>query len=417
MQRILFIPSLVILLLAIVRPAAGQKGNDQFLISIYSPPPATFINDEQYQLMKAAHIDYILNIGPGVTTDKAGNLKTLDMALKHGLKVYVYDARINGNNDSIKALVGDYKAHPALAGYYITDEPDSGRLQKAIDIHKLVTALDNKGDAYVNHLPDWAVPGYEAFLERWINGVGKENLNYLAYDNYPYKRKQSLEKTYFNNLNIIRTMGLKYQIKTSSCLQSFGMYFSGVEELRRPNPDEMRMNVYSNLAYGVKNAVWYPYWSTIRHGDVITMSPCIVDTNGTKTDLYAPFKVLNGAMKQLGKTLIHLDAQEVYHTGDSLWIGTTHPPENFLWKVLDKGADVILSHMVNPKTGKEYIMVVNKSFKVPKQFTFQLKNTFKKVMEISQTTGKPVKSTFDRSTHQLKAAFLPGEGKLYELSE
>jgi len=417
MQRILFIPSLICLFLAIARPAAGQKNNDQFLISIYSPPPAAFMNEEQYRLMKAAHIDYILNIGGGVTNDKDGNLKTLTLALKHDMKVYVYDARINGSKDDIKALVNDYKSHPALAGYYITDEPDSGRLQSVIDIHKIVTALDNKGDAYVNHLPDWAVPGYEAFLERWINGVGKENLNYLAYDNYPYKRKERLEKTYFNNLDIIRSMGLKYHIKTSSCLQSFGMYFSGVEELRRPNADEMRMNVYSNLAYGVKNAVWYPYWTTIKHGDVITMSPCIIGPDGIKTDLYEPFKIFNGEMKQLGKTLIHLDAREVYHTGDSLWIGTTQPPANFLWKVLDKGADVILSHMINPKTGKEYVMVVNKSFKESKQFTFQLKDTFKKVMEISKTTGKPVKSTFNRGTHLLKESFLPGEGKLYELSE
>lgn len=417
MQRILFIPYLICLLLAIVSPAAGQKNNDQFLISIYSPPPASFMNEEQYQLMKAAHIDYILNIGPGVTNDKAGNLKTLDIALKHGMKVYVFDARMSGSTDDIKALVNDYKTHPALAGYYITDEPDSARLQSAIDIHKMVTALDNKGDAYVNHLPDWSVPGYEAFLERWINGVGKENLNYLAYDNYPYKRKERLEKTYFNNLDIIRSMGLKYQIKTSSCLQSFGMYFSGVEELRRPNADEMRMNVYSNLAYGVKNAVWYPYWTTIKHGDVITMSPCIIGENGSKTDLYEPFKILNGEMKQLGKTLIHLDAREVYHTGDSLWVGTTQPPANFLWKVLDKGADVILSHMINPKTGKAYVMVVNKSFKESKQFTFQLRDTFKKVMEISKTTGKPVKSTFNRGTHLLKESFLPGEGKLFEVSE
>lgn len=416
MKRILFMPCLMGMFLAVARPVAAQNNNDQFLITIYSPPPAAFMNDEQYRYMKEAHIDCIFNIGGGVSNDKEGNLKTLEMASKYGMKVYVYDARVNGSTDDIKAIVNDYKGNPNLVGYYITDEPDSMRLQSVIDIYNIVKAADKKGDAYVNHLPDFAVPDYEAFLERWINGVGKENLNYLAYDNYPYKRLQRLEKTYFNNLEIIRSLGLKYNIKTSSCLQSFGMTVKGLEELRSPNADEIRMNVYSNLAYGVKNPVWYPYWTWNTPGSTTTMHPSVIGSDGTKTYMYEPFKAYNGQMKQLGKTLIHLDAREVYHTGDSLWIGTKQPPADFLCKVLDKGADVILSHMVNPKTGKEYVMIVNKNIKESKQFTFQFKDSVKKVMEISNTNGKAVKSEFNKGSHQIKVTFLPGEGKLFELS-
>ena len=407
---------IVCLSLVVALPSSAQKKQEKFLISIYSPPPAAFMNDEQYQVMKDAHIDCILNIGPGVANDKEGNLKTLNMAEKYEMKVYVYDARMNKSDDDLKALVNDYKTHPALAGYYVTDEPDSARLQWAIDTHQKVTELDNERDAYVNQLPDWAVANYEAFLKRWVEGVGKENLNYLAYDNYPYKRKERLEKTYFNNLDIIRRTGLQYDVKTSSCLQSFGMYFSGVEELRRPNADEMRLNVYSNLAYGIKNPVWYPYWTTFRHSDVITMSSCIINYDGVKSDLYEPFKILNGEMKQLGKTLGQLNAIEVYHTGDSLWIGTAKPPAGFLWNVLNKGADLILSHLVNPETGKEYMMVVNKSFKESGRFTFKMKNSINGIMEISKSTGTSLPSSFDRKSHRLTETFLPGEGKLYALS-
>ncbi|GAB2763444.1 hypothetical protein GCM10027275_00560 [Rhabdobacter roseus] len=403
--------------LLVALPASGQKKKPEFLISIYSPPPADFLTDAQYQVLKEAHVDVIFNIGPGVASDRAGNLKTLDMARQHGLKVYAYDARINQGEEAIRAMVNDYRAHPALAGYYITDEPDSARLQSAIDLQRLVTRLDPTRDAYVNHLPDWAVNNYEqGFLTRWIEGVGKENLNYLAFDNYPYKRKQRLEKTHFNNLDIIRRLGLRYGVKTSSCLQSFGMYFSGVEELRRPNADEMRLNGFSNLAYGVKNPVWFPYWTQIRHSEVLTFSPCIIDSAGVKTDLYEPFKILNGEMKQLGKTLIRLDAREVYHTGDSLWLGTAHPPADFVWKVLDENADVILSRFTDQATDtQEYIMVVNKSFKEAKELSFRVGSSVKRVKEISKATGKPVQVPFDPKTHTLKATFLPGEGRLYSL--
>ena len=396
----------------------AQHVKDKFLISIYGPPPAKLLNDEQYKVIKDAHVDIILNIGPGVEHNKEGNLKTLDMAKKYGLTVYTYDGRINQGDDKIREMVNDFKNHPALGGYYITDEPDSARLQSAVELQKKVKALDPSKDAYINHLPDWAVNNYEnEFLKRYIEGVGKENLNYLAYDNYPYKRKQKLEKTYFNNLEIIRRVGLKYNVKTSSCLQSFGMGLKGVVELRRPDADEIRMNVYSNLAYGVKNAVWYTYYTQDNvNPEAMAMYKSVIDSVGVKTDMYEPFQKMNAEMKQLGKTLINLDALEVYHTGDSLWIGTSHPPADFAWKVQDAKADVIFSRLTDKSTGKEYLMIVNKSFKLPKTFTFQANESVAKMKEISKVNGKPSRSDFDRKKRTITTSFLPGEGKLFVLN-
>lgn len=412
---------LALLLLTVVT-ATAQKKKDEFLISIYGPPPAKLLNDEQYQVIKDAHVDIILNIGPGVNHNREGNLKTLDMAQKFGMKVYTYDGRINEGDAKIKEMVNDFKGHPALGGYYITDEPDTERLAAAIKLQNLVKSLDPSKDSYINHLPDWAIDpkeNYEhSFLPRYINGVGKDKLNYLAYDNYPYKRGHRLEKTYFNNLEIIRRVGLKYNVKTSSCLQSFGMGFGGVVELRRPNADEIRMNVYSNLAYGVKNAVWYTYYTQDNlpgPKTVATMYKNVIDSVGVKTDMYEPFRQMNSEMKQLGKTLINLDAMEVYHTGDSLWLGTKLPPADFIAQVSDKKAEVILSRFVDKTSGKQYLMVVNRSFKKPAQLTIQLKDSVKKVTEISNVTGKPVKAPFDSKKHSISESFLPGEGKLYAL--
>jgi len=395
----------------------GQKKKEEFLISIYSPPPANFMNDAQYEVLKDAYVDIILNVGPGVSADKEGNIKTLDIAKKYGLKVYAHDARLSQSDDKIAEMVNDYKSHPALGGYYITDEPDSGRLESAVKLMLKVKKLDPEKDAYINHLPDWAVNNYEnGFLKRYIETSGKENLNYLAYDNYPYKRKQKLEKTYFANLDIIRRTGLKYGIKTSSCLQSFGMSFNNVVELRRPNADEIRMNVYSNLAYGVKNAVWYPYWTQDNLTIKVTMQQSVIDSAGVKTDMFEPFKKMNGEMKQLGKTFIRLDAEEVYHTGDSLWIGTTLPPANFIAQVADKKAETILSRLTDQRTGKQYLMVVNRSFKKTAALSVQLNGSVKKVKEISNVSGRPVKASFDPKSRLITGTFLPGEGKLFALN-
>ncbi len=102
----------------------------------------------------------------------------------------------------------------------------------------------------------------KAYVERWIEGVGIENLKYLSFDNYPFLRKGKFEKSYYNNLDIIRRAGLKYNVKTSSYLQSFGI----VNTFRRPTEHEMRLNVYSNLAYGIKNPVWFCYATPTGQG-------------------------------------------------------------------------------------------------------------------------------------------------------
>jgi hypothetical protein len=396
--------------------AHAQKKKEEFLISIYGPPPAKLRNDTQYQMVRDAHVDIIISDGGG----REGNLKTLDIAGKHGMKVYVSDGRFRQGDNEIREVVEDFKNHPALTGYYIIDEPDSAHLQSAIELMLKVKRLDPTKDAYINHLPDWAVNNYEhGFLKRYIETAGKENINYLAYDNYPYKRGHKLEKTYFNNLDIIRRTGLKYGIKTSSCLQSFGMAFGGVIELRRPNADELRMNVYSNLAYGIKNAVWYLYYTRDNlpgPKTVPTMLKSVIDSVGVKTDMYEPFQKMNSEMKQLGKTLINLDAQEVYHTGDSLWIGTALPPANFIAQLEDKKAEVILSRFTHKISGKQYLMVVNRSFRKSASFTVLLDHSVKKVIEISKSTGKPVKSSFDSKKHSISDQFLPGEGRLYSLN-
>jgi hypothetical protein len=399
----------------------GQKKKEEFLISIYGPPPAKLLNEEQYKQIKDAHVDIILNIGPGVNHNREGNLKTLDMAQKFGLKVYTFDGRISQGDEKISEMVQDYKSHPALGGYYITDEPDTARLASAIKLQNKVQALDPSKDAYINHLPDWAIndkENYEhSFLKRYIDGVGREKLNYLAYDNYPFKRKQRLEKTYFNNLEIIRRVGLKYNVKTSSCLQSFGMGFKGVVELRRPNSDELRMNVYSNLAYGIKNAVWYTYYTQDNvNPEVMTMYKSVIDSVGVKTDMYEPFQKMNREMKQLGKTLIQLDAEEVYHTGDSLWLGTSRPPATFIAQVQDQQAEVILSRFSDKKSGKQYLMVVNRSFHKAPVLTVQLTDKIKSMKEISKSNGKAVKTAFNTKSHTITASFMPGEGKLYALN-
>ncbi len=404
---------LLIIFSVSVQLTYGQSQKDEFTISIFWPPVWKHTNDAQYKTLSESHVDCIQNVSSTDLNTLEKNMKMLELAHKYGMKVIVSDPRIKEGEDDIKAMVADYRNHPATSGYYIRDEPDSALLDWAIKTYRTVAKLDQDKIPHVNLFPDFAVKNYEHdYVERWIEGVGAENLKYLSYDIYPFKRQGRFEKSYYNNMDIIRRAGLKYGVKTSCYFQSFGI--EGI--FRRPNIDEMRLNVYSNLAYGIKNPVWFCYATPTGQGDQKFMNS-IIDSLGQKTDLYEPFKMFNFEMKQLGKTLIHLDAKEVYHSGDSLWMGTKLPPADFLWKPLDTTSELILSLMVDQNSATQYIMVVNKSFKEGGKFTFKIHDSVKKIDEISKKTGDPERLPFHTKEQLFTDSFLPGEGKLYRIHE
>lgn len=381
-------------------------------IGIFWPPYWRFTNDEHYKILSESYVDCIQNVSGTDLNTKERNFRMLDLAQKYGMKAYVADSRVTGSEAEIEAMVETYRHHPATGGYYIRDEPDSAMLDWAIKTYRKIASLDKDKVPHVNLFPDFAVQDYErSYVERWIEGVGKENMKYLSFDIYPYLRRGKFEKSYYRNLDIIRRAGLKYHVKTSSYLQSFGI----VNIFRRPDENEMRLNVYSNLAYGIKNPVWFCYATPTGQGDKFMNA--VIDSLGQKTDLYLPFQKLNSQIKQLGKTLVHLDAVEVYHSGDSLWLGTRFPPADFVFKPVNPASNVIISRFKDQKSDQEFVMVANKSFKEGAEFSFQIGDKVIKIKEISKSNGAAKNAPFDKKRHVLKTDFLPGEGKLYALIE
>lgn len=373
-----------------------------FRIGIFWPPVWKHTNEAQYRTLAEAGVDIIQNVESTDLNTPEKNLRMLDLAQATGMKVYVSDPRVKGSEADIRAMVDTYRQHPATAGYYIRDEPDSALLGWAISTYRTLAALDPHRVPHVNLFPDFAVKEYEtAYVNRWVEGVGADKLKYLSFDIYPYKVKGRLEKTYYRNLDIIRRAGLRYRVPTSSYLQSFGI----VGIYRLPTEDEMRLNVYSNLAYGVKNPVWFCYATPTGQGEQKFLNS-VIDSLGQKTHLYEPFRRFNLEMKQLGKTLEKLDAVEVFHTGDSLWTGATALPADYFWQVNDRHVHWILTRFLSPEK-REYVMVVNGSFTRSAEPDFR--TDLREIHEISKTDGKL------RRIRKITGAFLPGEGRLYQI--
>lgn len=396
-----------------ITPVKRTTAGDKFLIGIFWPPVWAFTNDEQYKRIKEAHINIIQNVSSTDLYTVEKNRKMLDLAHKYGLQVIVADERVHGSTSEIKAMVNDFISHPATAGYYIMDEPDTAKLGWCAVTNSTILEADPQRMAHVNLFPVYALGAqlgdidYEKeYVERWIEMAGPDKLDYLAFDNYPYTEEPGVRPSYYDNLDVIRRAGLKYGIKTSAYLQSMGIPGA----LRRPAEGELRYNVYSMLAYGIKYPVWFTYWTPAGQGEKFL--PAIIDGAGNKTDYYTRTQQLNKEMQQLGKTLVLLDAKEVYYTGPTVSKNMKALPEDAWLKPVVPSTPLLITHFIHQKNGKRYIMLVNGSLKDKQVIRFRVNENIQELANVGKGRDKVQKVSWDQG-REITVTFQAGEGKLY----
>ncbi len=389
--------------------SAKYQSINKFLIGIFSPPSWEQTNDEQYKRIRDAHVDYIQTNNSSLQIP-GRSYKMLQLAKKYDLKVLIADSRVKESLSGITSMVRDYRKIGSVMGYDVANQIGPKAFDVIAKVCREILKLDKNKITYVNLSSEWFVPNYESdYVNKWIEKAGKENIQYLSFENYPFLENGTFRESYFKNLDIIRRAGLNNGIRTASYLQAIGVK----DNYRRPNATELEYNAFINLAYGIKSVVWFTYWSFAAEENKITTS--IVDEKGNETDLYEPFKKINGEMQQLGKRLIKLDAIEVYHSGSKIPEGAARIPDTFFWQPENRSDELIVSHLKGVKSNEEYVMVVNKSLTQSQRITFRIAPSVKQISEVSKENGKNVKTNFEAKTGALSEAFLPGEGKLFQI--
>ncbi len=95
----------------------------------------------------------------------------------------------------------------------------------------------------------------------------------------------------------------------------FYIQSTGVQdELLAPNEAQLRYQIYSGLAYGVKGYMYFTYL-TKPYEACGNCHDALILRDGTKNDSYNWAKEINGEVLKLGPTLLSLTSQALYHTG------------------------------------------------------------------------------------------------------
>ena len=287
--------------------------SSDFIISYWCGPPPGGNYDAQYAEIAECNFTHAMYPGNGASPEQ--NKAILNACEKHGLKYITYDSRVLAHGPgepqfaaNLDAMIAEYANHPALAGYFMVDEPGPGAFPQLAAINQYLLKKDPKRLPVINLLPNYVDEKYlgmtyEKYVEQFCATVRPR---LVCYDHYALF--EGVERDgYFANMETIRRNALKYEAAMGFIFQCtpHGTY-------RDPSETDLRWQVNTGLAYGCKALLYFTYFtptdadSNFHNG--------ILDTKGNRTPHFAMAKSINAELKNLSSTLVQLTSTAVYHT-------------------------------------------------------------------------------------------------------
>lgn len=380
---------------------------DTVVLSVFWPPMKGFTDDIQYEYLKNAHID-LLEYNSDTLFSNSAVLETAMTACeKYGLKMTVFDSGakdhwLSLSDEQIISLASKYKDREAVIGYYLVDEPSNANPWGRVT--RLMNSVMPGAVCQMNMLPAFALANPQGHAEDWINAAGAENLRYLSYDHYPFGLAADSRPNMFDNMDLVREVGLKYGVDTALYIQATSNY----QGFRDPDEGEMRYHTSAALAYGFKNLKYFTWMTPVERTE--DFADAIIDPKGNPTEKYEWVCSINGDIKKVANILGRCEAVDIYHSGKrdsgTERISSSSPvrPENATEN------EFIFSVMVDKYSSVEYLMIVNKDFNSEKQTEFTVKGV-SAIYDV--TNGEETAVTLDNG--KFTAEFKEGGFRLYRL--
>lgn len=365
-----------------------------------------------------AHFRELANAGFTINFSNFGtyelNKKALDLAELVGIKLVISDNRLQPGKpvdktalEKIDQVVKDYKGFLALYGYHIIDEPTAEIFEYMAAIKKEILLKDSSHLVYANLLPNYAnaqqlgTKSYPEYVDKYIQ-VFKPQI--ISWDFYPFTN-DGFREGYYENMEIVRAAALKAGIPFWAFTMSCQI------DLPYPAPKEswIRLQLYSDLAYGAKGLQYFTY--ALPHSSSEDFKTAILDANGKPTYLYNIAKRVNSEIHFLETSVKQLNSIEVYHT-EPLPKGTKPLPEDFYIKDIKSGPMIV--GYFQDKSGHPYLLLVNRNYEKKINFILSVSEKVKGLMELSKSEKK-VLTVFKVKNGKIKLQFNKGDGRLFRI--
>jgi len=325
---------------------------------------------ERYR--ELANAGFTHSFSSASSADKAA--KQLEVGKATGVKLIVACGDLLG--EKAEAAVKRFKDHPALGGYYVRDEPPAGDFAKVAAQVKGMQAVDDRHPCYVNLFPNYATTGkagqlgtatYQEYVDRFVREVP---VPIISFDHYPVvggfgrNGRASLRPEWYENLEIITTAARK----AGKPVWAFALSCPHAV-YPAPTAAHLRVQVYSNLAYGAQVIQYFTYWTPAPQEFNFHDGPITAD--GKRTVTYDRVKQMNREIQALRGVFLGAQVLSLGHTGEKLPRGTRpYQPAAPVKEVKTGGQGAIVSLLSN--AGRRFLVIVNRDVNGPMPVTVEL---------------------------------------------
>ncbi len=401
------------LLLPLLFPAADviaqQKlvADKEFPIVAWVGVPEAETTVERFRELKESGI----NINFSWYSNIEAVEKALGIARQTGVKLLPSCPELKSHpEETAKRLM----KHPALYGYHLRDEPSAADFPQLGEWVKRIASVDKKHPCYINLFPNYAgtaqlfgkdfqpEPGKDVFEQHVEQFLKEVPVSFISFDHYPVIENngvRTLRPQWYKNLEIIAGLAQKHRLP-------FWAFALTVAHAPYPVPTvgEIRLQQFSNLAYGAQALQYFTYWTPgINPQWDFHHAPIGLD--GRRTEIYDRIQLVNREIQALAGVFLGARLLSVSHTGKQVPAGTKRLASlPGPVKVLETGdAGAIVS--VLEKDRRRFLVIVNRDFLNPMKLTIMLDPAVQKV----QKNGLLVPA--DVYTHTLEVD--PGDVLVY----
>ncbi len=348
---------------------------DRFPIGFWCGPPDKFVTLERFKQIADAGIAFTFPACGGSAANRESNRKILNVVRAAGLKAFVQDGRMPfaiGNDATAKpqldAIVAAYSDHPALAGYFIADEPGPGGFVGLGEVVAYLRAKDPAHVAFINLLPNYAPesaigPTYEGHVDTFIRTVKPF---VVSYDHYHFL-KNGDGPLFFDNLETVRRISSKHSVPFWNIV--LAVAHGGYRPLTEA---EKRFEAMQTLAYGGKGLLWFTYWQPDASGQ---WGEAIIRADGSPTRQYAEVKRINADVQAVGKYLLPATCLGVLTQGPQPGVPARLPGAAMTVGLFSAGRD-------------HFALVANRDYKAAADTEVELTAGDRPIRRLDKATGR-----------------------------
>lgn len=351
------------------------------------------------------------------------------------IHVHFNDAKLNDDlKDKIRSL---HKHATGPVGILIHDEPKTTEMTGVAEILQWIRREHPETLVYSNAYPKGAggkkyygrAPGKPYAYGNYLNDFASIiRPDVLMFDIYPFRGDSGVSSIYFQNLANVREEAQRIGVPYWFFVQS-----APTPGARFPSESELRMQVFSSLAYGFTGMAYFTYDLAFERG--------LLDPDGSPNELYHTATRVNHEVSKIGRSLRFLNSAHVWHIPghtkqdgqlvDNPLIGGLHgwdKQHGDKWgidkiRVLEPGENRdVLVGLFTDDAKRRYFMAVN-LWSAPNasadmyttSIEIQFTSEFQTISRLSRETGAAERLTLEKGI--LKLSLPGGTGDLFAVGD